>query len=174
VSGARRALILVGSAALATTGVACRQADEARTPAGAVRAFARAADPRSALRDRERVCSLIGPRTRARLHESAQLATQQAGARRPFEWKDMLIVGMARPRYHLDDVRVVEADDRRALVEARGPGGAHERVEVVREGELWKIELPAPAPEPAASAPASTSQPASAAARESPGNGPGR
>jgi hypothetical protein len=165
VSAARRALLLVGSAALATALVACQQADEARTPAGAVRAFARAADLRSTARDRERVCNLIGPGTRARLTERARLATQQAGARRPFEWRDMLIVGMARPRYDLDDVRVLQANDRRALVEARGPGGVRETVEVVREGELWKIELPAPPPEPAASAPASASQPASAPAR---------
>jgi hypothetical protein len=158
----RRALVLGVSAALAAAAAACRQADEAGTPTGAVRAFARAADPRSATRDRERVCSLIGPRTRARLQESAQLATQQAGARRPFEWKDMLVVGMARPAHELQDVRLLEAGDRRALVEARGPAGARETLELVREGELWKIELPAPPEERAASAPATNSQPASA------------
>ncbi|MBI5480882.1 MAG: hypothetical protein HY906_18635 [Deltaproteobacteria bacterium] len=161
----QRALVLVGGAALATAAVACRQVDEARTPTGAVRAFTRAADLRSAARDRERVCSLIGPRTRARLQETARLATQQAGARRPFEWKDMLIIGMARPRYDLDDVRVVEANDRHALVEVRGPGGARETVAVVREGELWKIELPAPPAERPASAPTTTSQPGSAPVR---------
>jgi hypothetical protein len=161
----RRALLL---AALAAAAAGCRQADEARTPAGAVRAFARAADPRSAVRDRERVCSLIGPRTRARLQESAHRATQQAGSRRPFDWKDMLVVGMARPSYDLEDARVVEAGDRRALVEARGRGGAPEVVEVVREGELWKVELPAPPAERPASAPASTSQPASGPAARTP------
>jgi hypothetical protein len=168
VSLPRRALVLIGSAALAMAGLACRQADEARTPAGAVRAFARAADPRSALRDRERVCSLIGPRTRARLEESARRATQQAGARRALQWTDMLVIGMARPRYDLNGVRVLESSDQRALVETRGPGGSRETVEVVREGELWKIELPVPPPEHAASAPASTSQPQSAPAPRSP------
>jgi hypothetical protein len=161
----RRALLL---AALATAAAGCRQADEARTPAGAVRAFARAADPRSAVRDRERVCSLIGPRTRARLQESARLATQQAGARRPFDWKDMLVIGMARPSFDLEDAVVVEAGDRRVLVEARGRGGTREIVEVVREGELWKVELPAPPPEPPTSAPAGASQPASGPAARTP------
>jgi hypothetical protein len=162
VSRGARALLLF-AAALATAG--CQEADEARTPAGAVRAFARAADAHSTSRDRERVCSLIGPRTRARLEASARLATQQAGARRPFEWKEMLIVGMARPRHELTQVRVVEEHGDRAVVETRSVGGAPETVEVVREGELWKIELPAPPPEPPTSAPASTSQPSSAPAR---------
>jgi len=161
VSRGGRALLL--AAALATA--ACQQADEARTPVGAVRAVARAADAHSTARDRERVCNLVGPRTRARLEQSARLATQQAGARRPFEWKDMLIVGMARPRFELTQARVVEERGDHALVEVRGAGGARETVEAVREGELWKIELPAPPPEPAASAPATTSQPASAPAR---------
>jgi hypothetical protein len=162
VSLRRGALALGASAVLATTAAACRQADEARTPAGAVRAFARAADMRSASRDRERVCSLVGPRTRARLGQGARLASQQAGARHPFDWKDMLVIGMARPRHELKDVRVVKADASRALVEVHGVGGAREVVEVVREGDLWKIELPTPREAPPASAPASTSQPASA------------
>ena len=149
----RGALALGASALLAATAGACRQADEARTPVGAVRAFARAADMRSAARDRERVCSLVGPRTRARLGQSARLASHQAGARHPFDWKEMLVIGMARPRFELKDVRVVEADAARALVEVRGAGGAREVVEVVREGDVWKIELPAPREAPPASHP---------------------
>jgi hypothetical protein len=162
VSCGGRALLAV-AAVLATATLACREADEARTPAGAVRAFVRAADARSTARDRERVCGLIGPRTRARLAASARLATQQAGARRPFDWKDMLVVGMARPRYELTQVHVVAGEADRALVEVRGPAGARETIEVVREGELWKVELPAPAPP--ASSPAAASQPGSAPAR---------
>ena len=142
----------------------CQRPDEASTPEGAVRVFARGADPRPAGRDRERVHALIGPRTRQRLTEAARLASQQAGARRPLEWTEMLLVGLARPRYELAAVQVIERHPDRALVEVRGRGGEREVVEVVREGDGWKIELPAPPPPSPTSVPASASAPRASAA----------
>jgi hypothetical protein len=144
-------------------GAGCREGDEARTPAGAVRVFARGADPRPGARDRDRVYALVGPRTRQRLTEAARLASQQAGARKALDWKEMLLVGLARPRYELADARVLEQGPTTARVEVRGTGGEREVVELTREGELWKLELPEPAPEPT-SAPASAAAPASAPA----------
>jgi hypothetical protein len=164
----RRARIVLGGGALLLLALGgCRAEDEATTPAGAVRAFARAADRRSSARDRERVIELIGPRTRARLEARARLASQQAGARHPLEWKEMLVVGMARPRYPVEQVRVLEEGPTHALVEVRG-GDQREAVELVREGKLWKLELPLP-PLPPPGHPEAASRPASAPAPASSG-----
>jgi hypothetical protein len=160
VSGGRAAALVL--AAVAALG-GCTQADEASTPEGAVRVFTRGADPRPSARDRERVTALLGPRTRQRLTEAARLASQQAGARRPMDWKEMVLVGLARPRYELASVRVVAQDATTARVEVRGQGGEREEVELTREGGLWKLELPAPPPDEPGSAPASASAPAAAA-----------
>jgi hypothetical protein len=157
-------LLLAAALGLAAAGPGCK-ADEARTPEGAVRRFAQAADPRS--RERDRVFELVGPRTRARLAAAARLATQQAGVRRSFDWKDMLVVGVARPRYDLAETRVVERGAHRAVVEVRGAHGERETVEVVLEGETWKLELPEPPPEQPASAGAPAG-PASAGAASAP------
>jgi hypothetical protein len=153
VSGGPRALAAL--AVVLVAGGACREADEATTPEGAVRAFARGADPRPTARDRDRVYALVGPRTRARLTEVARLASQQAGARRPLDWKEMLLVGLARPRYELKMTRMLDRAGDTARVEVRGAGGERDIVEVVREGALWKVELPTPPPDEPASGPAS-------------------
>ena len=90
--------------------------------------------------DRPAVIARIGPRTRARLIDDARVAGEQAGRRR-LAPGDLLVIGWAPPSDEEPALRTVEEQGDRAVVELRGRGGA-ERIEVVREADGWKVELP--------------------------------
>lgn len=116
---------------------ACACGAGTRSPVGAVRALAEAAQDG----DRDAAWRLIGPDTRARLEADAKRAAQLSG-RRQVPPAEMLAVGWFPARFHLDDAREVERDGDRAVVEVRGKSGERERVTCVRAQGAWKIELP--------------------------------
>ena len=91
--------------------------------------------------DTARVMRLIGPRTRMRLAADARRAGEQAG-RRTIAPSELLAAGWTPPRYELAEVRELSRSGDVAQVAIEGRHGEHERVEVVREGALWKVELP--------------------------------
>ena len=146
-AGVMQAVVPALLGILAMPGLSCTQSKEApKTPEEAVRALARTAHPRAPLHERERIFDLLGPKTRARLEQSAVLAGQQAGLRRAFTWKDMLVAGLAHPRHELREVRRLSGEGNRAIVEVVATDGTREQVEVVQEGGAWKVELPPPQP----------------------------
>lgn len=118
--------------------VVCAAAGCTRTsPAAAVQALASAARDG----DRAEVESLLGPRTRQRLADEAHVASDQAGRRR-LSASDLLAVGWVAPTEEFEEVVEVERSGDRAVVELRGKRGGRERVEVVKSGGAWLVELP--------------------------------
>jgi hypothetical protein len=109
----------------------------ARSPEGAVRALAEAAESG----DRDAVWTLLGPATRARLSSDAERAAQVAG-RRELRGRDLLAAGWSPPRWRAVDIDVLARSSDRATVEVRGPGHERERLTLVRAGGQWQVELP--------------------------------
>ena len=108
-----------------------------RSPEAAVRALVDAARDQEA----EEVYGLLGPRTRARLAVDARRGGEQAG-RRVLRPSDLLSVGFTPPGFVLDDTHELERSRDHAIVEAVGRRGERERVELVKESDGWKVELP--------------------------------
>ncbi len=117
--------------------IACTCAKGERTPVSAVRALIAA----SATQDRKEVYQLLGAHTRAALDERAKTAREMAGHRdvRP---EEMLAVGWTSPAYQPSAVEEINVSGDHATVEVVGPHGQRDRVECVREGGAWRIELP--------------------------------
>jgi hypothetical protein len=120
--------------ALALVAAAC---GGARSPEGAVRALAEAAEAG----DRDAVYALLGPATRARLAADAERAAQAAG-RREIGPSDLVAAGWSPPQWHAADFDVLTRSGDRATVEIRG--GAHQRetLTCVLVGGQWRVELP--------------------------------
>lgn len=109
----------------------------ARSPSAAVRALDEAA--RSG--DTEAAFRLLGPRTRARLEADARRAAEQAG-RRSLAPSELLAAGWTTARFEIDGASEISRNGDVATVEIRGRRGERARVEVVREGDVWRVELP--------------------------------
>jgi hypothetical protein len=134
---ARRRTWLTRALAVALLLAGCGAAGEGRTPEGAVQNMVAAA--RSG--DRSAVFEHLGPRTRARLaalHES----TRTTGGRVASKPEDFLSVGWAPPPWEASGVRTLRQEGDRAEVEVYSNAGDRHSVEVVREGQEWKVELP--------------------------------
>ncbi len=108
-----------------------------RSPVDVVRLLAEAAREG----DSERIFRLLGPETRARLTEDAHLATVQAG-QRTLKPSDLLAAGWTPPRYESESFRVAQQTGDRAVVLVTGRHGEQDRIELVREGDRWLVELP--------------------------------
>lgn len=144
VLGTRRrllaALATVGAAitlALVVSGRGCIDADA--SPEGAARAFVAAARAG----DRHALWDLLGPRTRERLTDLAASATAKAGGTRRFAALDMLDATPAEGAPPVE-VAVAWRDAAAATVVVRGPGGAADRLALVKTPQGWRVELPAP------------------------------
>jgi hypothetical protein len=111
--------------------------DGAGRPVAAVQALVEAT--RSG--DVEEIWKLLGPQTRRRLEDGARRAGLQAGRRR-ITARDLLAVGWSPPRFIPAEVHEVERNGDVAWVEVTGPQGERERVQVIREKDDWKVELP--------------------------------
>ncbi len=109
----------------------------ARSPDGAVRALAEAAEAG----DRDAVYALLGPATRARLTADAERAAQAAG-RRELGPHDLVAAGWSPPRWRASDFDVLTRAGDRATVEVRGAGHERETVSCVLVDGQWRVELP--------------------------------
>ena len=109
----------------------------ARSPDGAVRALAEAAEAG----DRDAVWTLLGPTTRARLTVDAQRASQASG-RRDLLPRDLIAAGWSAPRWKIADVDVLSRDGDRANVDVHGKTGERESLACVRSDGEWRVELP--------------------------------
>jgi hypothetical protein len=108
----------------------------ARSPEGAVRALAEAAESGS----RDDVWRLIGPATRARLTADAAHAAAAAG-RRDVGPRDLLAVGWSPPRWHIVGIDVIARQGDRATVEVRGEAHQRQSVTCVYVERQWHVEL---------------------------------
>jgi hypothetical protein len=109
----------------------------ARTPEGAVRALAEAAESG----DRDAVWTLLGPATRARLAGDADRAKAAAG-RREIVGRDLLAAGWSPPRWRAASFDVIARAGDRATVEVRGAAHERETVTCVVVDGKWQVELP--------------------------------
>jgi hypothetical protein len=116
--------------------LACAACSGARSPEGAVRALAEAAESG----DRDALYALLGPATRARLGADADRAAQAAG-RRELGPKDLVAAGWSPPHWRAVDFDVLTRAGDRATVEVRGPGHERETVSCVLVDGQWRVEL---------------------------------
>jgi hypothetical protein len=91
--------------------------------------------------DRAGVYQRLGPRTRARV-AAHQDTTRRTGGRLAMKPEDFLSVGWAPPAWEPAGTRTLRRDDSTAQVEVYSAAGDRHAVDVVREGQEWKIELP--------------------------------
>lgn len=109
----------------------------ARSPEGAVRALAEAAESG----DRDAVWTLLGPATRARLAADAERAKAAAG-RREIVGRDLLAAGWSPPRWRAAAFDVIGRSGDRATVEVRGAAHERETVSCLLVDGKWQVELP--------------------------------
>jgi len=91
--------------------------------------------------DRAGVYQRLGPTTRARIAR-LQEATRRTGGRLVMKPEDFLSVGWAPPAWEIAGTRTLRRDDRTAEVELYSAAGDRHPLQLVREGEEWKVEIP--------------------------------
>jgi hypothetical protein len=114
----------------------CSEGTQARSPEGPVQLFVAAAKAG----DRSVVFQRLGPRTRARL-AALHLASRRTGGRLALKQEDFLAVGWAPPAWEPAGSRTLRRDDTTAQVEVYSAAGDRHTVDLVREGQEWKVEL---------------------------------
>jgi hypothetical protein len=143
--GSPRRAVAAATTAVAAVAIAFAVAGrgcggDADGPAGAVRALLAAARAG----DREQVLALLGPATRARLDRAAARASELEGGGRRHRAIDLLEVGA--PDHEPLALAVQDEQGDRAAVELVDRSGARTRLELVRVGGAWRVELPAAEP----------------------------
>jgi hypothetical protein len=127
--------LLVGL--LCAAGPGCSTRDEGSSPESAVHlliASVRAGD-RAGVYDR------LGPRTRAYIGDLLASAHKTGGTRmlRP---QDLVTVGWVPPAWEPAGTRTLRRSGDEAEVEVFSAAGDRQSVRLVREGRIWKVELP--------------------------------
>jgi hypothetical protein len=92
--------------------------------------------------DLDMVFELLTPATRAGLEAQARRATDLVGGSERFSAKDLVSMGSSDGVAAPTDITVLDELDDRAVVEIVSPAG-RSRVELVRVGGRWLIDLPA-------------------------------
>lgn len=145
--GRRRVLALAVTAAAAVamavvvTGRGCGGGDG--SPEGAARLFVAA----SRAGDKQAVWDLLGPRTRAKLLQAAEDATNRQGGPRRYGPLDMIEMTVSERSYAPGDVILREKSTDTAVVDVLGPSGRRDELSLVKVGKRWRVELvPAAAP----------------------------
>jgi hypothetical protein len=123
--------------ALAVTLGSCASGDRATTPEGAVQRLVAAARTG----DRAGVYQHLGPATRARI-EGLVAASRKMSGRVAMKPEDFLSVGWAPPAWEPAGMRTLRRDGAAAEVEVYSAGGDRHIVQLVREEDEWKVELP--------------------------------
>jgi hypothetical protein len=88
------------------------------------------------------VFELLTPATRAGLEAQARRATDLVGGSERFSAKDLVSMGSSDGVPAPTDITVLDERDDRAVVEIVSPAG-RARIELVRVGGRWLIDLPA-------------------------------
>jgi hypothetical protein len=121
--------------AAAVAGRSCRVSQ--RGPEAAVRDMLQAARTG----DLDRVFELLSPATRAGLEAQARRATDLVGGSERFSANGLVSMGSSDGVPPPTDITVLDELDDRAVVELVSPAG-RSRVELVRVGGRWLIDLP--------------------------------
>jgi hypothetical protein len=116
--------------------VACG-GERPRSPEGAVDRMVTAARTG----DRAGVYQRLGPLTRARI-DALVIASRKMSGRVALRPEDFLSVGWAPADWEPAGMRTLRSDQGSAEVEVYSEGGDRHIVNVVRDGDDWKIELP--------------------------------
>lgn len=127
--------------AAAVAGRSCRVSQ--RGPEAAVRDVLQAARTG----DVDTVFELLSPATRAGLEAEARRATDLVGASERFSPKALISLGSSEGVPAPTDITVLEERGDRAVVEVVSPAG-RSRLELVRAGGRWLVDLPAYGREP--------------------------
>ena len=137
----RRALVAATTAlaaaalAAAVLGRSCATATPG--PEAAVRAMVQAARAG----DRQAVWALRSPDTQARLTEGARRATDLIGSSTRYRPLDLISIGSSEDVPPPVDIRTLSQSGDRAVVELTGVGEPA-RLDLVRVGRRWRIDLP--------------------------------
>ncbi len=123
--------------ALAVLLFASCSGDRATTPEGAVQRLVLAARTG----DRAGVYQRLGSQTRARIDALAAASRKMTG-RVAMKPEDFLSVGWAPPAWEPEGMRTLRREGLTAEVEIYAAGGDRHTVNLVREGDEWKVELP--------------------------------
>ena len=124
-------------ATLVFEGTGCDARDDGSSPEAAVRSLIAAARAG----DRAAVYERFGPRTRARI-EALLAATHPTGSARMLAPEDLVTVGWLPPAWEPSGTRLLHREDNEAEVEVYGATGDRQAVHTVREGKVWRVELP--------------------------------
>jgi hypothetical protein len=127
----------LGLVLLALAGPACSARDDGSSPEAAVRSLIAAARAG----DRGAVYERFGPRTRAHI-EALLAATHPTGGARMLSPEDLVTVGWLPPAWEPSGTRVLSREDNEAEVEVYAASGDRQAIHTVREGKVWKVELP--------------------------------
>jgi len=122
--------------AAAVAGRSCRVTQPG--PEAAVRDMIQAAKTG----DRDVVFELLAPATRDRLAAEARRATDLVGASQRYTAKDLISIGSSDGVPDPTDITVLEEHGDHAVVEIVSPAG-RARLELVKLGGRWRIDLPA-------------------------------
>jgi hypothetical protein len=109
----------------------------AKSPEAAVQLFIAAARGG----DRAAIHQRLGPRTRARI-QALQDGTRRTSGRLVTKAEDFLAAGWAPAAWEPAGTRTLREDGDRAEVEVYSAAGDRHALEVVKEGDEWKVELP--------------------------------
>jgi hypothetical protein len=123
--------------ALTTLGTGCDARDDGSSPEAAVRSLIAAARAG----DRAAVYERFGPRTRAHI-EALLAATHPTGGARMLAPEDLVTVGWLPPAWEPSGTRLLHREDNEAEVEVYAATGDRQAVHTVREGKVWRVELP--------------------------------
>jgi hypothetical protein len=144
----RNAVTAVASAVAAVAlavAVAGRSCDvDNDSPRAAARDFATVASAG----DRSAVFRLLGPETQKRLEQAAKRATDLVGGSRRYSPLDMISISRSSDTPPPNDFILRERSESRATVEIVSASGERARVQVVKVGGQWRIELPSYRPSP--------------------------
>jgi hypothetical protein len=97
-------------------------------------------------RDADTVMTLLEMRTRERITQAAEVASDQVGGRRQVAPREMFqIVGWDR-RFKVATAELVESSNRSARVRLEGPDSQVAFIDLVRtdDGDNWLVRVPTP------------------------------
>ena len=115
-------------------GAGCGRGEDPEAAVEALIAAARAGDRGAAY-------ARFGPRTRARI-DGLLSSAQRTGGTRTLRPEDLVTVGWLPPAWEPAGTRLLRYDGVEAEVEVFSASGERQAIKTVREGKIWKVELP--------------------------------
>jgi hypothetical protein len=115
--------------------------DGEAAPVTVARQFAAAVQTR----DVEAVLELVDQRAASLLQQAAERAGDQVGGRRNIAPHEMLQIVDVDPLFQVAETELVEITGQTARVRIVGADGSQYEIDLVLEGERWRVKIPVPA-----------------------------